>query len=1096
MTLSRTGLKELSKRYKNILLKCFWLNAFVCGLLLVPFGAVNGAVIDSDTMSATDVYDTLETQGVSFKDSVYINVHDNASFTHTALKNSEGQFLPVNLGKFTVIKDSNPQTNASLTFINGLYELTSYIAGGSSQDKIHFENATIKVFDQGDRYTGITYSFDENTILDLRDPESQGKQVIEFENMAGEGALIGFYITNTGSDRLISQKNKYEFNFDPLLISLASNVEKDKLYRVQPLGGLAEFKDSFATNGVYTAQTSQEASIFKVVRNDENDATSLLQTIEFTYKGKTNENTLASFNQYEGDGLFYHDINESYKVSGDLGETGFGEKTIKGLAPSNSSSPLISKIEATDANGNGVSLFNLKQDTTDQGRTASLLLKDLTIEGAELVLTSEKESGLVVLNNVQILGQNSGLIENGALLNVENSILKNVTNTGTATLTDTQVQGDLRVEEGALSFVATQPNKVIEVQGKTTVSSLLNVSGQGAVTLNGVSGNGVIQNTAKLNIVSETNNYSLMKKGIEEALHIENKGELNLQGVTLFDITQEETGSLSLKGNNTLIGKESKILGSVQNEGELVVGAQHNLSLGSSLSGNGTLIMNEGAVLDGLAEFETTNNLISLGMTFGHNIKHLKAGNLTVEKNTLLDIKNIDVTVKEIVLAENSTLKVSLNGLNDYGSITATKLDSQTGATIKFDYGKDFTAGVYQIFKVENIASLPQILNLNNDYILTDLKNGSYSFTLKEQDNLIHFISNENNKRAVGAIQKGQGTNDSFNAMQKELSDLLRSDNPKAVQKGIKATEAVGANFSSTVQSVAVEQIGALVNAIGLNIQSESNVSGRSGGGNSPRASVWTKALYSKTKDSSHGSYKIHGTGGILGLQTKATKDLTLGVGYAYNFADVKQTGRDTTVHNNTAFGYLKYQPCKWFVDGILSYTRGQYEEEKYILSSSGKAKYQVDVLAVQSLIGYDYSYKGVLLTPKSGLRYMKINQEGYMDSFGTTVDPVSSDYLTFMLGGDFYMPYRTVKGFSVRPTGSVLFGYDLKTDDVKGVNTLSNGSSYVVQGDALPRFSTNVKLGLEVELNEKTTFHLEYFGSYRKSYQDHGGVLKLRYNF
>lgn len=1084
MTLSRTGLKELSKRYKNILLKCFWLNAFVCGLLLVPFGAVNGAVINSETMSSTEVYDTLETQGVYFGDPfeepIYINVHDNASFTHTALKNSEGQFLPVNLGKFAVKKVSN-ETNATLTFINGLYELTSYIAGGSSQDKIHFENATIKVFE--DWYTGITYSFDENTILDLRDPESPGERVIKFENMAGEGASIGFYITDTGSDRLISQ-NKYEFNFDPLLISLASNVEKDKLYRVRPLGGFAEFKDSFATNGVYTAQTSQEASIFKVVRNN---TTSLLQTIEFTYKGKTNENTLSSLNQFEGNAIFYHDTTTSYQISGDLGVTGFGEKTIKGVG-------IDSKIVVNS--NTPVSMFQLKKDSEDLGRTTSLLVQDLTIENAESVLISEKESGLVVLNNVQILGQNSGLIENGALLNVENSILKNVTNAGTATLTDTQVQGDLRVEEGALSFVATQPNKVIEVQGKTTVSSLLNVSGQGTVTLNGVSGNGVIQNTAKLNIVSETNNYSLMKKGIEEALHIENKGELNLQGVTLFDITQEETGTLSLKGSNTLIGKESKILGSVQNEGELVVGAQHNLSLGSSLSGNGTLIMDEGAVLDGLAEFETTNNLISLGMTFGHNIKHLKAGNLTVEKNTLLDIKNIDVTVKEIVLAENSTLKVSLNGLNDYGSITATKLDSQTGSTIKFDYGKDFTAGVYQIFKVENITSLPQILNLNNDYILTDLKNGSYSFTLKEQDNLIHFISNENNKRAVGAIQKGQGTNDSFNAMQKELSDLLRSDNPKAVQKGIKATESVGANFSSTVQSVAVEQIGALVNAIGLNIQSESNVSGRSGGGNSPRASVWTKALYSKTKDSSHGSYKIHGTGGILGLQTKATKDLTLGVGYAYNFADVKQTGRDTTVHNNTAFGYLKYQPSSWFVDGILSYTRGQYEEEKYILSSSGKAKYQVDVLAVQSLIGYDYSYKGVLLTPKSGLRYMKINQEGYMDSFGTTVDPVSSDYLTFMLGGDFYMPYRTVKGFAVRPTGSVLFGYDLKTDDVKGVNTLSNGSSYVVQGDALPRFSTNVKLGLEVELNEKTTFHLEYFGSFRKSYQDHGGVLKLRYNF
>ena len=271
---------------------------------------------------------------------------------------------------------------------------------------------------------------------------------------------------------------------------------------------------------------------------------------------------------------------------------------------------------------------------------------------------------------------------------------------------------------------------------------------------------------------------------------------------------------------------------------------------------------------------------------------------------------------------------------------------------------------------------------------------------------------------------------------------------------------------------------------------------GRSAGEETSRASVWTKALYSKTKDSSHGNYKIYGKGGILGVQTKATDKLTLGMGYAYSSADIKQMGRKTTIDNNTIFGYLKYQPSRWFVDGFLSYSHGDYEEEKFVLSSYGTADYQVNVLAVQSLIGYDYKYKCLLFTPKTGFRYMKIKQEGYTDSFGTKVHSASSDYLTWMMGLDAQNSYKTIKGVKIRPTAGILFGYDLKTEDIKGVNILSNGASYVVDGKALPRFSTNVKLGIETRLNEKTSLKLEYLGSFRNSYQDHGGMLRLKYNF
>ena len=1029
MRLSRTGLKELSKRYKDILLKCLCLNAIVFGYgISFPVGLYAQIIIPGGTLDA-----------------------------------------PVNAGAYS--------TNSNvLEFANGIFELPDMqynFTGDSTENTIRFSNATAKLMTDGyysDQYVTYSYFFDDTSIIDLRYDDYPAKTSYWFDNLSGEGASIAFYVSESNgkliSDQLYSETS-YVADFDPFLISIDYVTQNKEYNPVQVLDGKAEFNSSLEGKEIYAAATSGYESLSKVIRNQGNKS-ALLQSIQFMYNGPTNNETLSSLNQFEGNAIFFHDNATPYQISGDLGVTGFGEKTIKGVG-------IDSKIVVNS--NTPVSMFQLKKDSEDLGRTTSLLVQDLTIENAESVLISEKDSGSVVFNNVQILGQNLGLIQNGSSLTVENSILKNLVNKGTAQLSNSIIQGKLDIEEGHVSLIATNLSDVVEVKGKTTILSKnsLNTQGLGTIILNGVSGTGIIENTGNLIINSETQDATSRTENA--GVSLKNTGVLNLSvGKNIFDQVV----------NN----------GSLTNESEMHVISSLDAS---DIQGNGLIVMEKESVLNSLdanTSFESTNHFLSNNMIFADCLKKVKVANLTVAENSILDIKNIDVTVKELVLSQNSTLQVSLNGITDYGTITGEKLNAQTGSSIQFNLGANFTSGIYQVFNMQEISSLPLVLNLNEQYKLVDLKNGSYSFELNKEENTISFIPNSNQARAIFALQGGKGTNNSFNIMQEEVLNSLRSDNIETIQKGKDAARSIGSNYASTVQSVSVEQTGALINAIALNIQGNFKSIGRSAGEEASRASVWTKALYSKTKDSSRGNYKIHGAGGILGVQTRATDSLKIGIGYAYNRADIKQTGRDTTIDNNTVFGYFKYQPSLWFIDGVLSYSRGEYEEEKFVLSSQGRADYQVDVLAVQSLIGYDYKYKCALLTPKAGFRYMKIKQEAYMDSFGTKVNSVSSDYLTLMLGMDTQLSYKSIKGIKVRPTASVLFGYDLKTDDIKGVNTLSNGSSYIVDGKALPRFSTNVKLGWETKLNERTSLTLEYLGSFRNSYQDHGGMLKLEYNF
>lgn len=454
-----------------------------------------------------------------------------------------------------------------------------------------------------------------------------------------------------------------------------------------------------------------------------------------------------------------------------------------------------------------------------------------------------------------------------------------------------------------------------------------------------------------------------------------------------------------------------------------------------------------------------------------------------------------DLNAHNLVLSDGVNLTMQLNNLTNYTSITAKKIIADENSKINVTFGDDFESGVYHIFKIENIALLPTVQFLDNKYNMLDLGNGSYSFmsgdvlALKTSYNL-------DNSQAVAAmaLHENIGSNLRFQTAQKEIFQHLNSKNPVLMQKAKKALDNLGGNVQPIVQVAMTSHFKNIANVAENHMTSL--LKGRSGGDDLEPIKMWMKGLYGYAKYDENNEFKTHEKGFAIGLTKQISQNVSLGLGYAYTHADVNQLMRDTDIDTNTGFAFVKYKPSYWFVDGIISYSRSKYEEEKSILSLKSTDNYHSDMYAFQTMAGYDNEFEKITFTPKVGMRYIHIEQNSYQDLLGTRIAENTYQYLTMLAGMDIETTCIKINDFCITPRAAVLLSYDLKSNNTQSVNTLNNGATYIVQGDSLERFATQIQLGLNAKLNNVLDFSLDYIGSYRHSYQEHGGTFKLLYHF
>ena len=690
--------------------------------------------------------------------------------------------------------------------------------------------------------------------------------------------------------------------------------------------------------------------------------------------------------------------------------------------------------------------------------------------------------------NVDITGKNVNIIaENGGGIHAANSSKGNITPHSTININADNVS----ITSGSDSNGAIEAMSwgIVNIKGNTTLK------GKNALLARG---------DAEININKSGNNTVKMDGDI-------NFNYMEDTSNTPIDATVDVTlaGADSYWTGNTVVEYEYE-KNKPSDEKLKVTGATINLKDGATWNATAITDNKDGKIgsyytaLNNLNVDKGTINI--LDTTRGVSVDTLNAKDTTVTGGVLNINKAMNVTGDltldsgtagdgTITFAKGSNLSVKVNKTAIANNVV------NNGATLNMIFDTGFE-GEYQLVT----GSLDKEFdgyNNNALYNIESSKNGTYQISKKTAQEISEAVSatqNEANVIAALTAQSDTG-NAKANIIANSVNDALQSGNEAEIAAAKEAASALAPDVAPVVPQTETMVANQIYSAIGTRLSGGINNAnqGISSGDMLDDAAVWVQGLYNKSKlnnTSKAYGYDADTYGAAFGLEKYVTKATKLGAGYAYNSTDIDGHNRDTDVHTSTLFAYGEYKPNNWFVNGIASYGWSDYSETKHS-TVDVKSKYDVNTFGLQAMTGYDINLpQAFTLTPEAGVRYARIEQDGYVDDAGQSVKSHKGNIWTGVAGAKLSKSFAADNGMIFKPELRLAATYDLKNDKGNTLVTLANGTSYSVQGTALKRFGVEVGAGVTADLSDNVELSMGYEGRFRSHYQDHTGLINAKYKF
>ncbi len=590
--------------------------------------------------------------------------------------------------------------------------------------------------------------------------------------------------------------------------------------------------------------------------------------------------------------------------------------------------------------------------------------------------------------------------------------------------------------------------------------------------------------------------------------------DIDNNGTIIADISSDAGA-----GSVNMTSAASKIDGNVTGA-NLYFQANHTLSdaVDGEINAYQIMVSNGGSLI---ANQTFTANDLVIGSKNGRT----GTGSLTLKADATTG--GAKVNSGSVLDLGDNTLEIS--GGQFQGHDTARFME---GSTLAFNFGKGKIDGSVNI---EGTATLKPTIALGTE-------DGSYDFitgnvthedlTVQEpkdfdakatwtgyEDNSLYDISVENEKTlvikkraqdemaanlgansnqagAVAAIVSGGEAdgNTAFNQVAGQINALLQGNSAEKAA-GMKMLDQMSADTSSYAQSSSLTNTVQVMNAIGSRLSGGFGSAGQgmsSGDSLLEKGAVWARGIVNKTELDKTNGFDADSNGVAFGAEKQITDSTKAGIGYAYTNTDIDTDSREIDADTHTAFVYGEYKPSNWYVNGLATYSWGDYDEHAAVK----KASYDVNSFGLQAMTGYDMQFNSINFTPEAGLRYVNIDQKSYTDSLGNRVSGDNSDILTGVIGAKASKDFALESGLKLRPEARLAMTYDLTHDDSNAIVSLANGAAYTVEGEALDRFGIEFGAGLTADVNDNVELSLGYEGKFREDYTDHTGLLNAKYKF
>lgn len=528
------------------------------------------------------------------------------------------------------------------------------------------------------------------------------------------------------------------------------------------------------------------------------------------------------------------------------------------------------------------------------------------------------------------------------------------------------------------------------------------------------------------------------------------------------------------------------------------------------------------------------NATINLGGTLNSNVNNAAKfnvtstsaklnGNFNVNNNGVVDLGTNKLTVDgNVAFNEGSKLALVFTSKDKVGQIDAKNISiNENNTTLDMSFNNPAVANsgveVQVLNASEEFTGKFAKIAENSEYNIEDKGNGLYAISKKssapdeggddsgkKDDTPAVIPVADDAGDAWNNLDTGSVKNETTVAVADRLTYLRNHQTTAAGKQAYEdALTALAPETAPAVQQAATEGTNQIFGAVGTRLSGGAIASAKQGmsSGDNPftKVAVWVQGLFNKAKldDTSKSKgfdSKTYGT--ALGVESKISEDVKLGIGYAYSKTDIDGFMRDTDVKTHTAILYGEYKPKNWYVNAIASYGWSDYDEKKNVAGVGVKADWDVEPFALQMMTGYDMYFNGFGVTPEAGLRYIHVKQDKYTDTAGQSVKSDDSDIVTGVLGAKIAKSYNLSNGMLLTPEFKAAMTYDISHDNSKSTVTLVNGSSYSVSGKPLNRFGVELGAGVTAELNDNVEVSLGYEGKFRKDYQDHTGLINAKYKF
>ena len=318
------------------------------------------------------------------------------------------------------------------------------------------------------------------------------------------------------------------------------------------------------------------------------------------------------------------------------------------------------------------------------------------------------------------------------------------------------------------------------------------------------------------------------------------------------------------------------------------------------------------------------------------------------------------------------------------------------------------------------------------------------------------------------------------------LTALLDSGNPALQKQALR--EVVPTDAAASAFKSAKNTANAVMNAVSGRLGGSSEVSGRSGGDLTVgESSVWVQGMLNHAKMT--GGFKADTAGFAAGVETNLTDEIKAGFGYAYASTDIKTDRSKTDAYTHTGFVYGEYAPDALYVNAMLSFGRSDYDDKAKL--SGMKNSYKADTYSARVATGYALG----VLTPEAALRFTAVRQKAYTDALGARVSAKSLNTATMVAGAKAAKTFTAGK-YAVTPEAKAALTYDLARPNEDRTVTLPDGSSYVAAGEKLNRLGFEIGAKAAVRLTNAVEVSLSYDGAFKEHYQDHTGLMNLKLSF